>query len=65
VEHRSSLDDDAADSGWQDACRKFDDFTRSALHDASRVRFVSVVENLESIARAGELIDCTALRTGP
>lgn len=64
VEHRRSLDDDAADSGWHDACRKFDDLTRSVLDDASRARFVSVVETLESIARAGELIERTALRAG-
>ena len=64
MEHRRSLADDAADSGWHDACRKFDDLTRDLLDANSRARFVSVVETLESIDHVGELVECTALRRG-
>ena len=64
VEHRRSLADDAADSGWHDACRKFDDLTRDLLDQTSQARFVSVVETLESKSNVSELVECTALRRG-
>ncbi len=64
VEHRRSLADDAADSGWHDACRKFDDLTRDLLDANARARLVSTVETLESKDHVSELVECTALGRG-
>lgn len=65
VEHRRSLADDAADSGWHDACRKFDDLTRDLLEANRRTRLVSTVETLESKDHVNELLECTAVRRQP
>lgn len=62
VEHRRSLADDEADSGWEEARRKFEDLTRDLLDETARARLVSVVETLQSNERVDELVEATALR---
>lgn len=61
AEYRRSLADDAADTGWDQACRKFDELTRSVLDAPARQRLVSAVETLEQQSDLTQLVALTAI----
>jgi 2-methylcitrate dehydratase len=60
AESRRSLADDAADTGWDQACRKFDDLTRNLLGADARQTLLARIEKLEQQENLTEVIAPTA-----
>lgn len=60
AESRRSLVDDAADTGWDQACRKFDDLTRNLLGADARQTLLARIEKLEQQENLTEVIAPTA-----
>jgi len=61
AEYRRGLADDAADTGWQQACRKFEDLTQDLIDERSRKGLVSRIESLERQQNLSDLIAFTAV----
>jgi 2-methylcitrate dehydratase len=61
AETRRSLDDDVADSGWEQAVDKFNALAAPLLDAQRRAALLDWVDKLETQAQAGGLLDLTRL----
>jgi 2-methylcitrate dehydratase PrpD len=61
AEHRRSLADDVADTGWEQAVAKFDSLTSSLLTAPAREQFVALIAKLEHQKTMAPLLETTRL----
>lgn len=62
AEYRRSLQDDAADTGWEHAVRKFMGLTADLLDAGVQKRLVSLIANVEKERQVDALVSLTALK---
>jgi len=62
VEYRRSLQDDAADSGWQHAVQKFGGLTTGLLDPAVQQKLISLISALDQQQEVASLVMLTALK---
>lgn len=62
VEYRRSVEEDAADPGWEQAVQKFRDLAGDALERPAAEKVVSAVARLEEQARIDELVALLAAK---
>lgn len=63
-EYRRSLDDDAADPGWNQGVEKFEQLTRDLLDAAARAQLIALVDRLEGEPSIDALVTLTRLANG-
>ncbi len=61
IEERRSVDDDAADPGWNYAVEKFQGLTAALLDAAAGKKLVATVDKLDRMPSVAELMDATRI----